>query len=60
MLGKVASDRLRGGSGNDVLLGNGGADDLGGGTGRNRNDGGGGVDTCLRPSRGDLAISCER
>ncbi len=60
LVGKFASDRLRGGSGNDVLLGNGGADDLDGGTGRNRNDGGGGVDTCLRPSRGDLAISCER
>lgn len=60
LLGKFASDRLLGGSGNDVLLGNGGADHLDGGTGRNRNDGGGGVDTCLRPSRGDLAISCER
>jgi Ca2+-binding RTX toxin-like protein len=60
LTGRTGGDRLNGGGGADVLLAGGGADHLEGGTGRNRNDGGGGVDTCLRPSRGASAISCER
>jgi Ca2+-binding RTX toxin-like protein len=60
LLGRRGNDQFAGGTGADVLLGKRGNDNLDGGAGRNRNDGGTGVDTCLRPSRGSLAISCER
>jgi Ca2+-binding RTX toxin-like protein len=60
LTGKFAGDRLLGGSGDDILLGNGGVDHLDGGPGSNRNDGGTGIDTCVRPSRGALAINCEQ